>query len=146
MNKANIEDLISHFSEKTDFTIARIDGFHALQAPDTKGLDVVEVSKAGEDFDLNRSLARDKTTIIEFSADWCMPCRVLEKKLVSYLGEHEGVALRKVNIVDWESEVAKAKLKGVDAIPYVIVVDSLGKEVYRGTGIFEDLLKVLERK
>ena len=141
-DKADIDGLILHFKNSTKFTLAQIEGFSELKAPDIKGLDVVEVSKAGEDFDLEKSLAKGKSTIIEFSADWCMPCKVLEKKLVSYMTENEGIALRKVNIVDWESVVAKTKLKGVDAIPYVIVFDSSGKEVYRGTGIFEKIVEV----
>ena len=126
--------------------MSRIDGFHALEIPDTGGLDVVEVSTAGEDFDLKGSLAKDKVTIVLFSADWCMPCKMLEKKLVRHLGENQGFALRTVNIVDWESEVAKTKLKGVNAIPYVFVFDSAGKEIYRGTGDFEDILELLEGK
>jgi len=141
-DKTNVEGLISHFSKNTKFTIAQIEGFNEQKVSDTTGLDVVEVSKAGEDFDLKQSLAKGKLTIIEFSADWCMPCKVLEKNLVSYMTENEGIALRKVNIVDWESVVAKTKLKGVDAIPYVIVFDSSGKEVYRGTGIFEKIVEV----
>lgn len=72
-----------------------------------------------------------------------MPCKVLEKKLVSYITENEGIALRKVNIVSFESEVAKTKLKGVGAIPYVIIIDSSGKEVYRGTGIFKKIVEVI---
>lgn len=142
-DKANVEGLISHFSKNTKFTLAQIEGFSKLKAPSIKGLDVVEVSKAGEDFDLKQSLAKGKLTIIEFSADWCMPCKVLEKKLVSYITENEGIALRKVNIVSFESEVAKTKLKGVGAIPYVIIIDSSGKEVYRGTGIFKKIVEVI---
>lgn len=142
-DKVDVDGLILHFKNNTKFTLAQIEGFSELKAPDTKGLDAIEVSKAGEDFDLKQSLAKGKPTIIEFSADWCVPCKVLERKLVSYMTENEGIALRKVNIVDWESEVAKAKLKGVDEIPYVIVFDSLGKEAYRGTGIFEKIVEVI---
>jgi hypothetical protein len=69
---------------------------------------------------------------------------VLEKKLVNYMKEHPGIALRKVSIVDWESEVAKKHLRGVDGIPYVLVFGTSGAELYRGMGDFEKILEAIQ--
>ena len=138
--------MISHFAESTDFTLSRIEALSDGKAPDMEGLDVVVVSKQGEDFDVSSSLAKGKVTIIDFYADWCGPCKVLEKKLVEYMKEHPGIALRKVNIVDWESVVARKHLEGVAGIPYLMVFDSSGNELYRGTGDFEKVLQVIDRR
>jgi len=136
--------LISHFTENTEFTIKQIEKLGDSPSPNTDGLDVVTVSKRGEDFDLRSSLAEGKVTIVDFYADWCVPCKVLEKKLVAYMKEHPGIALRKVNIVDWKSEAAKTHLRGVKGIPYVLVFEASGKELYRGAGDIDRVLDAIE--
>ena len=82
-------------------------GKGGLEDIDTTGLDVVTISKEGEDIDFAQHLAAGKTTIVDFYADWCVPCKVLEAKLVERMRENDRIALRKVNIVDWASAVAK---------------------------------------
>lgn len=131
--------LIAHFNKATDFTLALIDKAESTALLDTAGLDIVTISMEGEAVDISGHLASDKVTIVDFYADWCVPCKVLEKKLVAMMREDEGIALRKVNIVDWGSAVAKQHLKGVDGIPFVIIYDGSGKELYRGNGLIEQI-------
>ena len=135
--------MIAHFNEKTDFTLKQIEKLGEDTPIDTDGLDIEIVSKNGEAFDLSSSVVEGKITIVDFYADWCVPCKFLEKKLVNYMHEHSGVALRKVNIVSWESEAAKQHLSGVNGIPYVIIFDASGKEVFRGAGAIAKIRKLI---
>ncbi len=136
--------MISHFNENTDFTLKQIEKLGEDTPLNTDGLDIQIVSKNGETFDLPSSVVEGKFTIVDFYADWCVPCKFLEKELVNYMQKHSGIALRKVNIVTWESEVAKQHLAGVNGIPYVIIFDASGKEVFRGAGAIGNIRKLIE--
>ena len=141
--KVDAKGLIAHFNDSTDFTLAQIETLSDGEAPDVRGLDVLTVSEKGERFDLKASLAKGKVTIIDFGADWCVPCKVLEKRLVAYMRENEGIALRKVDIVNFESDVAKQHLQGVEGIPFVIIYDESGRELYRGAGLIDEIKRML---
>ncbi|MCB1095974.1 MAG: thioredoxin family protein [Verrucomicrobiae bacterium] len=84
-----------------------------------------------------------KITIFDFYADWCVPCKGLEAKLIDLMQTNDRIALRKVNIVAWDSAAAKQHLAGVEGIPFVIIRNESGEEFYRGTGLFERIIEVL---
>jgi thiol:disulfide interchange protein len=93
-----------------------------------------------------QSLVAAQTTgqpaLIEFTADWCLNCKVLEK---TTLTNPEVVAqAKRINLGTYRvdlTEVNDANKKllakyGGAALPYVIVMDANGRTTHRFTGIF----------
>ena len=64
--------------------------------------DVADYGKPGEARELVP--VRGKITIFDFWATWCKPCKELEPALVALAKAHpELVAIRRVDVVDWDS-------------------------------------------
>lgn len=100
-----------------------------------EGTDVIAVAKDGEDVpDLAPHLVRGKVTVIDFSALWCAPCRMLDEHMMATLGKRTDVAYRKLDIGDWDTPLAKRYLKGVPQLPYVIVYSKTGQKVSAVSG------------
>lgn len=94
---------------------------------ESTGLDVADLGKPGEAVDLVP--VPGKITIFDFWAAWCQPCKVLEPALVELARAHPTrVAIRRIDVVDWDSAVVARYLKGYD-LPHVRVVDPAGKLV-----------------
>ncbi len=101
--------------------------------------DVKTISHEGEAVTLEDHLVPNKVTVFDFYAVWCEPCREVDAHMSEVLARGD-VALRKVNIVDWDSEVAAAYLRGVQGLPYVVVHGKSGKRVARIAGLHLDQL------
>lgn len=84
-----------------------------------EGSDVVIIERGGARIDLQKHLRLGKYTIIDFYAAWCGPCRKLGESLVRIIKDNPSIALRKIDIVDWDRPVAKQHLSGVSRLPYV---------------------------
>jgi thiol-disulfide isomerase/thioredoxin len=100
---------------------------HAPHAPvDTTGADVADVGKDGERVAL--APVPGKVTIFDFWAEWCEPCKNLEPVLVELARAHpDRVALRRVEVIDWDSPVAAQHLiPGGFGLPHVKVFDAHG--------------------
>jgi thiol-disulfide isomerase/thioredoxin len=104
------------------------------------GLDVLEIAKAGEVVELEPHLASGKVTVFDFYAVWCEPCRAVDEHMITVLTAHDDVALRKLDIVDWDSEVAKRYMRSATSLPYVIVYGRDGKQVAEISGLALDQL------
>ena len=66
-----------------------------------------EVISYGAQVDINQHLALGNVTVLEFYADWCGPCRMLSPSLEQMVQTDPEVALRKIDIVRWETPVAQ---------------------------------------
>lgn len=92
--------------------------------------DLVEISHEGEDVpDLDAHAVKGKVTLFDFYAVWCAPCRQVDAHVFPLLGKRKDLALRKLNVVSWETPLAARYLKDVSGLPYIVVYGKKGKRV-----------------
>lgn len=75
-------------------------------------------------------LESDRPVVVDFTAAWCAPCRVLDPVLRELAAEHPGVAFVSVDV---EEEVELAARHGVLSMP-TLAVFRAGEEVRRVVG------------
>jgi thiol-disulfide isomerase/thioredoxin len=90
-------------------------------------MDVRWISKQGELVKLEEHLASGKVTIFDFSATWCGPCKDVDHSLLALLQKYRNLAVRKINIVDWDRPIARQYMSQISQLPYLIIFDRLGK-------------------
>lgn len=92
------------------------------------GLDIVTVTH-GDKIRIKDHLAPGKITIFDYYADWCGPCHLLTPKLERLLLEYEDVALRKVDLVDYETKAAQQATREfrLPGLPFTRVFSDRGK-------------------
>lgn len=94
------------------------------------GADLIEISKGGEDVpSLDAHVARGKVTLFDFYAVWCAPCRKIDAHVFGLLRSRKDLAVRKLNVVSWETPLAGRYLKDVSDLPYVVVYGKTGQPV-----------------
>lgn len=105
------------------------------------GLDVSWLAKDGQAVTAEDHLVPGKITLIDFYAPWCGPCRKLDQHLAKMLAENEDLALRKINIVDWDSPAAKAYGNEIMSLPHVFVYNPEGERVASISGLELEAIK-----
>jgi thiol-disulfide isomerase/thioredoxin len=92
--------------------------------------DMKELSTEGEDVpSLEAHAVPGKVTLFDFYAVWCAPCRKIDAHVFALLGKRGDLALRKLNVVSWQTPLAERYLKNVSDLPYVVVYGRDGKKV-----------------
>ncbi|MFT7622750.1 MAG: copper chaperone CopZ [Myxococcota bacterium] len=99
------------------------------------GLDLAWLTRTGEFVDISKHAEQGKVTVFDFGAKWCSPCREVDAEMVRILTSHPNVALRKLDVVSWDTPLAQRALQGVKALPFVVVVDGKGREIDRISGL-----------
>ncbi len=85
----------------------------------------------GREVDLQAHLVPGKYVLFDFYADWCGPCRALEPQLQDLAGRHaEKLALRKVDIINWDSPVTRQYR--ISSIPYMVLYGPDGDRITAG--------------
>ncbi|HEX4708583.1 MAG TPA: thioredoxin domain-containing protein [Candidatus Udaeobacter sp.] len=84
----------------------------------------VEVISHGAQVDINKHLALGNVTIVDFYADWCGPCRQISPSLEQMARTDPEIALRKIDIVNWKTPVARQF--NLTSIPQVNVYNRRG--------------------
>jgi thiol-disulfide isomerase/thioredoxin len=103
--------------------------------PPPPGSDVQQIAEAGRDVPaLEPYAVKGKLTIFDFYARWCEPCHELDRQLYAILKQRSDVAVRKIDVDDWDSPVARHYLDKVRVLPYLVVFDRQGQEAGRMLG------------
>lgn len=79
-------------------------------------------------------LGSKKITLLQFSAEWCGPCKMLSPivKKVSEENEGKDLTIGKVNV---DSDGPVAARFNVRNIPTLIYLDENGKELFKSVGM-----------
>ena len=94
------------------------------------------VLPAGQAVDLTAEAVPGKVTIYDFHAEWCPPCKLIGPRLEELARERpEEIALRKVDVVSWESDAAVNQ--GIEYLPYLAIVDASGGVAAEGDPSFD---------
>jgi thiol-disulfide isomerase/thioredoxin len=102
------------------------------------GADVQKLADGGRDVAALEPLAvPGKVTIFDFYADWCGPCREVDAHVFQLMSARGDVAYRKLDIVSWESPLARRHLVAarVPNLPYVVVYAKDGHRVRAISGL-----------
>jgi len=147
---AKREDLIQRFNEDgytvTDRTSVEKCISDEVSLWSSVSGDVVIVS-TGERFSMRKSRAKEKYTIFDFGAIWCPPCQGVVHELQPIVEVHPQVAVRAVDLgadptTSFDNPVVFQYLSGVEAIPWLILMDPKGKKIYQGSDV-KELVKLL---
>lgn len=93
----------------------------------------IELIARGQQVDIKQHLALGNVTIIEFYAEWCGPCKMISPLLERLAQSDPEIALRKIDIVNWQSPVAMQYK--IDGVPHVQVYNRKGQLVGAVSGV-----------
>jgi thiol-disulfide isomerase/thioredoxin len=86
----------------------------------------------GDRVNLQEHIDGSAYVLFDFYADWCAPCRALEPKLERLArGNPERLAIRKIDIINWQSPVV-AQL-GIRSIPHLKLYSPDGELIREGS-------------
>jgi thiol-disulfide isomerase/thioredoxin len=111
------------------------------------GADVLWLSRDGSAVGpLPKLRVPAKYTVFDVYADWCGPCRAVDERLREIVAARSDVAVRKLNVVEFESPLGKELGSRLEALPYVIVFTPSGKRLDIAGADMEKLDKALAAK
>ena len=100
------------------------------------GADLKKLSEQGEDVpDLTAHAVSGKVTVFDFYADWCPPCRKVDAHMYGLLNQRQDIAYRKLNVVSWDTPLAKRYLAGVPNLPHLVIYRKDGRPVRSVSGL-----------
>jgi thiol-disulfide isomerase/thioredoxin len=100
----------------------------------------VRVVARGEEVALVDHLEEGKYTLIDFYADWCPNCRRLNPILEEIAGRTPALAIRKINVLSWDSPVARQHR--VTALPRLLLYSPQGELIAEGEAVLEALRRL----
>lgn len=127
-------------------------GYKSEEAPHaTPEPPVASVDRGDLPAPVGAAVARARTTkaltLIEFFAEWCGPCKVLERTILGSSQVREVLERFELVKVDTDRYVEPSDYFKVVGLPTLVVLDTAGAEIYRREGMIEadELARVLSR-
>jgi len=146
-DKAKLRDALENAGFAAIFPGEKPKELEKLPADELKKLDVVTFDGKTK-VDVAKALAAGKVTVVDFYADWCGPCVVLEARLQHLMQGKSNLAMRRINIGKWDNAAAKQATREfrASALPYIRVYDANGKFVEAVTGgMWDEVLGAIEK-
>ncbi len=101
-----------------------------LPGPNCQAADIETITH-GDTVNIKEHLVPGKYVLFDFYADWCGPCKGLEPILIKLASQQsESLALRKVDIIDWQSAVSQQYR--VSSIPHLKLFGPDGSLIAEG--------------
>lgn len=109
-------------------TVGAGKGAYLPMAMYPKGSDYVVLTDNGAAVGpLEKLRVPGKYTVFDLYADWCGPCRTIDAQLRDLVEHRSDIAVRKLNVVDFKSALAREQGAKLQALPYLIVFTPSGK-------------------
>lgn len=99
----------------------------------------VEIISHGTQVDINQHLAPGYVTVVDFYADWCPACRSLSPQLEQMAASDPQIALRKIDIVNWRTAVARQF--SISSLPQVNIYNRAGQLIGTVSGADIDQIR-----
>lgn len=133
VNEEKVKTTISDMNFQALFGEERL--LKPLTEKERKRLDIKTI-KGGKNINFSKHLSEDKLTIFDFYADWCGPCKVYSPKLENLLLTNKDIALRKVDLVNWDSNLARQLTKDyqLPSLPFTLIFNDKGELVGKVEG------------
>jgi len=110
------------------------------------GADVAVLSPDGRAVgSLEKLRVPGKYTVFDVYADWCGPCRLVDARLRELTAARTDLAVRRLNVVDFDSPLSSELGPSLSALPYLIVFTPAGKRSDIEGADFARLDKALAR-
>lgn len=84
-----------------------------------------------------------KYTVFDVFAEWCGPCREVDERLRQVVTRRTDVAIRKLNVRDFDTPLALELGSAFETLPYVVVITPNGRRIDVVGADFEALDKAL---
>ena len=145
-DREKLREAVSNAGFQAVFAGEKPRDIEPLPADVVKALDIRSFTD-GRRVDITSITAPGKVTIVDFYADWCGPCHVLEARLQHLMQGRKNLAMRRVNIGKWDNDAAKQATElRAEALPYIRVYDANGKFVTAVTGgMWDEVLGAIEK-
>lgn len=93
-----------------------------------EGADAVVLTETGAAVGpLEKLRVPGKYTVFDLYADWCGPCRVVDRELRDLIVHRQDLAVRKLDVVDFKSPLALEQGPKLTGLPYLVVFSPAGK-------------------
>lgn len=146
-DRARLRTALTDLGYEVIFPGEKTRGIEPLPEEVRRTLDIVTFAD-GKRFELKTLLVPGKITVLDFYADWCGPCHVLDARLQHLVAANKDIAVRRINMGKWDTAAARQATSEfrAEALPYVRIYDGKGKLVGipRG-GMWDEVLAAVEK-